>query len=181
MDTVYGSKKYFQTLATTDNDYYNRHSSSANRVMVSHNFFLFLFGWAFSSLVFVFYITLARHIINWRGWKCSQQSRINCWKLHNFRDGNREKKITRSNIVQPKRSEKKATKDRENVLSFLTIRQIRREHLRSRSNTLCPLFNVYDVKNLDHIINERGIDQEKPTTKSMMHGSSKTNNKCWRK
>lgn len=42
MDTVYGNKKYFQTLATTDNDYYNRHSSSANRVMVSQIFLLFV-------------------------------------------------------------------------------------------------------------------------------------------
>lgn len=34
MDTVYGTKKYFQSLG--DNDYYNRqHSSSTNRVMVS--------------------------------------------------------------------------------------------------------------------------------------------------
>ncbi|XP_031623658.1 proteoglycan 4 [Contarinia nasturtii] len=31
MDTVYGTKKYFQSLG--DNDYYNRHSSSTNRVM----------------------------------------------------------------------------------------------------------------------------------------------------
>lgn len=34
MDTVYGTKKYFQSLG--DNDYYNRqHSTPANRVMVS--------------------------------------------------------------------------------------------------------------------------------------------------
>lgn len=33
MDTVYGTKKYFQSLG--DNDYYNRHNSSSNRVMVS--------------------------------------------------------------------------------------------------------------------------------------------------
>lgn len=39
MDTVYGSKKYFQSLGTTDNDYYNRHSTPANRVMVSFSSF----------------------------------------------------------------------------------------------------------------------------------------------
>lgn len=40
MDTVYGTKKYFQSLG--DNDYYNRHSSSTNRVMVSFDSILFL-------------------------------------------------------------------------------------------------------------------------------------------
>lgn len=34
MDTVYGTKKYFQSLGTTDNDYYNNRNTS-NRVMVS--------------------------------------------------------------------------------------------------------------------------------------------------
>lgn len=43
MDTVYGTKKYFQSLG--DNDYYNRHNSPSNRVMVSFYdiFFLFFF------------------------------------------------------------------------------------------------------------------------------------------
>lgn len=40
MDTVYGTKKYFQSLG--DNDYYNRHSSSTNRVMVSFDGLFFL-------------------------------------------------------------------------------------------------------------------------------------------
>lgn len=42
MDNIYGSKKYFQSLGTTDNDYYNRHSSG-NRALVSSKTFFFLF------------------------------------------------------------------------------------------------------------------------------------------
>lgn len=59
MDTVYGTKKYFQSLGAADNDYYNRHSSSTARAMVcfllfnlKFNFF-FVFAWHNLSLVFL--------------------------------------------------------------------------------------------------------------------------------
>lgn len=35
MDTVYGTKKYFQSLGTTDAEYYNNNRNTTNRVMVS--------------------------------------------------------------------------------------------------------------------------------------------------
>lgn len=41
MDTVYGTKKYFQSLGASDSDYYNR--SSTNRAVVSSLFFCLLF------------------------------------------------------------------------------------------------------------------------------------------
>lgn len=53
MDTVYGTKKYFQSLGASDSDYYNR--SSSNRAVVSTHFiyfFVYLFSFFF---LFIFY------------------------------------------------------------------------------------------------------------------------------
>lgn len=58
MDTVYGTKKYFQSLGATDSDYYNR--SSTNRAVVSQVtlYFHTLFNavLSFSQCFYILYI-----------------------------------------------------------------------------------------------------------------------------
>lgn len=63
MDTVYGTKKYFQSLG--DNDYYNRHNSPSNRVMVSFYGISFVYFFVFfilNELIFKEYTSKFKRI-----------------------------------------------------------------------------------------------------------------------
>lgn len=62
MDTVYGTKKYFQSLG--DNDYYNRHNSPSNRVMVSFYGISFCFFFYFKWIDFLrIYIKIQKNLL----------------------------------------------------------------------------------------------------------------------